>query len=105
MFVNHVFGNLKMGRLSEHYEFDGDTYAPALDRKRLSGQLERVFNSMSDWQWHSLADLSLHLGGTEASMSARLRDLRKSKFGSHVIDRRRVGTTGLFQYKLVGRST
>jgi hypothetical protein len=90
-----------MGRLSEHYEFDGDTYAPALDQKRLSGQLERVFWAMSDGQWRSLAELSIVSRGTEASVSARLRDLRKPKFGPYVIDRRRVGLIGLFQYRMV----
>ena len=92
-----------MGRLSEHYEFDGETFAPALDQKRLTGQLERVFTAMSDGQWHSLDWLAVQANGTEASVSARLRDLRKLRHGSRVIDRRRVGTTGLFQYQMTVR--
>jgi hypothetical protein len=90
-----------MGRLSEQLAFDGDTYAPALDQKRLTGQLERVFIAMLDGQWHSLDWLAVQANGTEASVSARLRDMRKSKFGARVIDRRRVGLSGLFQYRLV----
>jgi hypothetical protein len=98
-----------MGRLSEQLApetaFDGKTYAPALDQKRLTGQLERVFTAMSDGQWHSLDWLAVQANGTEASVSARLRDLRKFRCGSHFIDRRRIGTSGLFQYRLVPRET
>src|ERR1035437_8053530 len=94
-----------MGRLSEQLApetaFEGETYVPALDHKRLTGQLERVFIAMSDGQWHSLDWLAVQANGTEASVSARLRDMRKSKYGSRVIDRRRVGMSGLFQYRMV----
>jgi hypothetical protein len=96
-----------MGRLSEQLApetaFDGDTYTPSCDYKRLTGQLERVFLAMSDGQWHSLDWLAVQANGTEASVSARLRDLRKFRHGSHVIDRRRVGTSGLFQYQMSAR--
>jgi len=39
-------------------------------------------------------------GGSEASVSARLRDLRKAKFGAHTIERQRV-SAGLFRYRMV----
>jgi hypothetical protein len=92
-----------MGRLSEQLspDFDGRTYEPALDHKRLTGQLGRVYETISDGIWRSLGELAMQADGTEASVSARLRDLRKPRFGSHTIDRRRVGTSGLFQYRLV----
>ena len=91
-----------MGRLSEALaQFDGDTYSPVLDHKRLTGQLERVHAFMSDGQWHSLASLAFASGGSEAGVSARIRDMRKQKFGGHIIGRRRVGTSGLFQYRMV----
>lgn len=89
-----------MGRLSDHYAFSGETFLPSRDGKRLSGQLERVRNAMSDGRWRTLAQLSILSGGTEASVSARLRDLRKPEFGSHVVERRHV-ENGLFQYRMV----
>jgi len=38
----------------------------------------------------------------EASVSARLRDLRKEKFGGHVVERRAV-KRGLFEYRVIVR--
>lgn len=79
--------------------FDGDTIEPDIDNDRLSTQLERVRELMSDGQWRTLAEIASVVGGTEAAVSARLRDLRKERFGSLKVDRRRV-TGGLFQYRL-----
>ena len=81
--------------------FDGRTYQPEFDHARLSGQLAKVYAIMQHGHWHDLYTLATLVGGSEAACSARLRDLRKPKYGSHVIDRRRVGTSGLFQYRLV----
>ncbi len=80
--------------------FDGVTYEPALDRERLSSQLERVQDLMRDGMWRTLAEISTSCGGTEASVSARLRDLRKDRFGGHTVNRRRL-VGGLFDYQLV----
>ena len=81
-------------------EFDGDTYEPDKDKARLTGQLGRVFAVMSDGHWHSLREIADKAKGSEASVSARLRDLRKEKFGSYEVERRRLDG-GLFQYRLV----
>ena len=43
-------------------------------------------------------------GDPEASVSARLRDLRKKRFGSHIITRRYV-SDGLWQYRWEGRKS
>lgn len=80
--------------------FGGDTYDPALDCARLTGQLLNVYAAMRGGEWHTLHELSEKTGGSEASVSARLRDLRKPAFGSHVVDRRR-RAGGLHEYKLV----
>lgn len=80
--------------------FDGETYEPEHDAKRLRSQLERVFYLMRDGEWRSLGRIAELAGGSEASVSARLRDLRKEKFGAHEVDRRRV-EGGLFEYRLV----
>ena len=80
-------------------EFDGQTYEPSKDRTRLTGQLKRVYDVMQDGQWHTLKDLAAKSNASEASASARLRDMRKDKFGGHTVDRKR-NDGGLFQYRL-----
>jgi hypothetical protein len=51
--------------------------------------LESVRKLMLDGQWRTLGDIMLGVGGaSEASISARLRDLRKPKFGALPVERR-----------------
>jgi hypothetical protein len=59
--------------------FDGETYEPEQDRERLAGQLERVRELMLDGEWRTPAEMSAKLGAEWASISARLRDLRKER--------------------------
>lgn len=91
--------------------FDGTTYEPTLDGERLGTQLARVFGIMCEArtsdQWLTLEQIArLILGrwgvkASEASVSARLRDLRKERYGGHKVHRRRVkGADGLFEYQL-----
>ena len=54
---------------------------------------------MADGQEHTLAELANGIGCTEAAASARIRDLRKARFGAHEVERRRV-SGGLFVYRL-----
>lgn len=84
--------------------FDGATYDVNLDHDRLKGQLWRVFQLMSDGKYRTLGEIAEEAHGTEASVSARLRDLRKSKYGSREIQRERVAG-GLFRYRLVVGNT
>ena len=79
--------------------FDGDTYEPARDGMRLAGQLARVRALMADGVWRTLADVAAGVGGSEAAVSARLRDLRKARFGGLDVQRRHVAR-GLFQYRV-----
>lgn len=79
--------------------FDGQTYEPAEDQKRLSGQLLRVFDLMRDREWRSLDRIARAVGGSEASVSARLRDLRKPRFGTHTVERQR-RPNGVWIYRL-----
>ncbi len=84
-------------------QFDGITYDPKLDYQRLSGQLKRVFGVMVKGGWHTLAEIAQQTGDqSEAAISARLRDLRKSKFGGFEVERRRRGAAkkGLWEYHL-----
>ena len=83
--------------------FSGPAYDPALDKRRLTGQILRVFDLMKDAQWRGLRNISEITGDPEASVSAQLRHLRKAKFGSHIVNRRREGepTDGYHVYQLV----
>ena len=78
--------------------FDGPLLEES-DHVRLTGQLADVLAVLEDHQWHSLTDVSRRSGAPEASASARIRDLRKPKFGGYVINRRHLGN-GLYEYQL-----
>lgn len=88
--------------------FDGVTYAPEHDEARLTGQLERVHELLSQrFQgvrlWWTIPELSESMpGATEASISARIRDLRKQRFGGYLVERRRRGgpPSGCWEYRL-----
>jgi hypothetical protein len=82
--------------------FDGSTYVPRQDYQRLKGQLLRVFELMQDGKWRTLGEIADGAGGSEASVSARLRDLRKQKYGARQIQRERV-CGGLWRYRMVGQ--
>ena len=82
--------------------FDGESYNPDLDKVRLTGQLQRVHSFLSDARWHTLHEISVRTEAPESSCSARLRDLRKDKFGAHIVDRKRdCINKGTFLYRLV----
>jgi len=85
-------------------DFDGVVYNRALDHARLTGQLLWVYDIMADGRWRTLQEIcgaTTHYDSS-ASVSARLRDLRKGKFGAYTIERRRRGEAarGIFEYRL-----
>lgn len=80
-------------------DFDGKTYVPERDRMRLRAQLEDVFALMKDGAWRTLGQIETQTGHPQASISARLRDFRKAKFGGHKVERQYLGD-GLFHYRL-----
>ena len=84
-------------------KFDGKTYEPEHDKLRLTGQIKRTYDALLDGRWKTLTELSFTTGDPEASVSARLRDLRKAKFGGLDIQRQRRGepSLGLFEYRMV----
>lgn len=81
--------------------FDGQTYDESFDRERLETLLGRVKSAMKDGNWWTLAELVEKCGGSESGVSARIRDMRKPKFGGHNVDRRRRGDPkdGLWEYR------
>lgn len=85
------------------FRADGVTYEPEFDERRLGAQMRRVRSAMADGEWRTLAELADVASAPEASVSARLRDLRKRRFGSHVVERRHRGepVRGLYEYRVV----
>lgn len=79
--------------------FDGETYIASFDDTRLSNQLSRVYDVLRNGQWYTLRELSILANGPEASIGARMRDLRKDKFGGYTVDTKRL-SGGLFAYRL-----
>lgn len=85
----------------ECIDFDGSTFDRQIDGDRLGRQLDHVLRYLLKHpEWHTVYDLSRALGYGEQSVSARLRDLRKPKFGGYEVARRRVATGGTWEYKL-----
>lgn len=85
--------------LPERCDFGGSTYSEARDHERLRGLLLRVYTQLADGQWHTLRELAEKCGGSEASVSARIRDLRKQAHGSHKVEHEFV-ERGLWRYRL-----
>lgn len=80
---------------------DGPDLTPD-DERRLGRQHIKVFDLMRAGSWWTLRELGRVLGEPETSISARIRDFRKEKFGSHTVERERV-SGGLWRYRLVVR--
>lgn len=84
-------------------DHDGDTYERRFDKERLNRQQRLIYEVMRDGRWRTLREIGDITGEPEASISARLRDFRKEKFGRFNVDRRRRGeeARGIFEYRLI----
>ena len=82
--------------------FNGADYNRSRDDARLTGQILRVWDCMSDGRWRTLKDISQQTGDPEASVSAQLRHLRKPRFGGHTVEREYI-INGLYKYRLKKR--
>ena len=80
--------------------FDGATFDPAQDGERLETALDKTRRLMRTGRWWTLAELAQAVGCSEAGVSARVRDLKKPKFGGHTMETKRV-SGGLFMYRMV----
>ena len=86
-------------------KFGGRTYEDKLDGPRLTVQLDRVREYMFNIfpAWKSVYEISIALEQLYGdkfptqSISARLRDLRKKKFGEYCVDKHR-RTNGTWEY-------
>lgn len=79
--------------------FDGETYEAGRDYPRLNKQQKRVWDAMIDGRWHTPEALEQATGDRWSSISARLRDFRKDKYGNHDVLREYWGN-GQYAYKL-----
>lgn len=79
--------------------FGGVTYDEKRDGGRLFAQLADVRAAVADGAWYTLAEIAAITGHPEASVSARLRDLRKQKHGGHTVEREFV-QRGLWRYRM-----
>ena len=102
----NLFGETAIPGVYE-YRFDGpgqvETDAAAMGR-----QLEAVWRVMQDGCWRTLREIceaTGYLGGPQ-SISARLRDLRKDRFGGYTVERRiRAGTDRVREYRVIDDDT
>lgn len=78
---------------------DGETFDYPRDGVRLNRQHADVWTVIRDGAWRTLAEISQDSGHPEASVSARLRDFRKDRFGALKIDRRYIAN-GMWEYRL-----
>ncbi|QDU34305.1 hypothetical protein KS4_23720 [Poriferisphaera corsica] len=91
---------------NEYPLFDGRTYDVDRDGVRLTGQLKAVWVVMKDGEWRTFDQIKqAGVNGSDASISARLRDFRKDKFGGHEVSRRRGIASGVYEYQLVVRES
>jgi hypothetical protein len=81
---------------------DGATYDHEQDGPRLFQQAADVWSAMHDGRWYSLQALHEMTGYPTQSISARIRDFRKKRFGAHIVDKKRHGLyRGTWFYRLV----
>jgi hypothetical protein len=79
--------------------FDGPDLQPE-DHIRLGKQCAAVLWHMRDGEWRTLETIAALAQAPQASVSSRLRDLRKRKFGSWTVERKNLGH-GLFVYRVL----
>lgn len=93
--------------------FDGDTYDRAFDYSRLNTQQEKVRHLLLEQaqpgylagRWFTAEEIAQVCGlRLTAGTSARIRDLRKAKFGGYNVESRRRGDAqdGLWEYRING---
>lgn len=96
-----VIDNAKKVVGARTISFDGASVL-AIDRPRLAGQIAKVYELMKDGRYRTLEQIANAAECLETSASARLRDLRKARFGNHAVESRRVeGPTALYEYRLI----
>ncbi len=80
--------------------FDGHAYVAGRDHDRLTHQLDRIRDLMLDGRWRTVEQISVITGDPQTSASAQLRNLRKERFGSYILEKRHIAR-GLFEYRIL----
>jgi len=83
-------------------DFDGSDYKPDFDKVRLTKAIKKVFMFMMSNDWVSIDDIAENTGVPHSSASTHTRNLRKEKFGSWEVEKRKVGN-GFFEFRLTGK--
>lgn len=84
------------------------TYGPAFERDLDGERIEKQHEAVRDYmlglsdcdRWATLAEIEAQLDYPQASISAQLRHLRKERFGSYVVDKRRRAEGGTWEYQV-----
>ena len=82
-------------------KFDGSAPGVTETRER---QISAVWWIMKDGAWHTLPQIARKVNCPMQSVSARLRDMRKKRYGSHIIEREYL-YDGLWRYRLIDAAT
>jgi hypothetical protein len=79
------------------------TYGPAFNEEKDGDRIRKQHEAIRDYmlvnEWKTLAEIEAALGYPQASISAQLRHLRKKRFGSHYVSKRR-RHEGTWEYKV-----
>jgi hypothetical protein len=81
--------------------YGGATYDPARDGPRLNRQASAVYAVMADGAWRTLREIAEATKYPEASISARLRDLKKPEFYVQGTVEKEYLADGLWRYRLL----
>lgn len=86
--------------MSKEPHITGSDYQEERDGERLKQQYKIIFDYMAKGGWHTLGEISSVLNFPAASVSAQLRHFRKSRNGSHTVEKEYIGN-GLYKYQLI----
>lgn len=89
-------------KIERSVDFDGSDYIRADDQQRLTNQIYRIFNVLSDGNWHTKSEIAARTGDSEASILAQFGNMRKKRFGAYAVEKRPRGDrkNGLYEYRL-----
>jgi hypothetical protein len=88
--------NAQLDIFGSQPQFKGESFDARRDGQRLSNQLDKVRHWMKGGSWWTLEGLHVATGAPQASVSARIRDLRREGL---TIERRYV-ERGLWEYRV-----
>lgn len=68
-----------------------------MSRRRTCARISAI---LRDGRWHNARNLARRLRLSTAGVTARLRDMRKTEFGGHIIAVRRPERPGVYDYRM-----